>query len=170
MRYLMMNAREREELWAELDAMPGFLSEIVGPLPSREAAVPEPGGGFSPVEQCWHLADLEREGFGERIRRLLSESEPRLTDFDGDRAAKERAYRSRSLEAGILAFREARAANLGILRRIDGAVWSNSGTQEGVGKVALCDLPAMMAQHDASHRAEILRWKAWHEASFRQAP
>jgi len=25
--------------------------------------------------------------------------------------------------------------------------------------VALCDLPAMMAEHDASHRAEIEDWR-----------
>jgi hypothetical protein len=36
--------------------------------------------------------------------------------------------------------------------------WSRGGTQEGVGRIALCDLPSMMAEHDASHRAEIAAW------------
>jgi hypothetical protein len=33
--------------------------------------------------------------------------------------------------------------------------WNRSGCQEGVGKVALCDIPVMMAEHDAAHREEI---------------
>jgi len=33
------------------------------------------------------------------------------------------------------------------------------GEQEDVGAIALCDLPAMMAEHDASHRQEIDEWR-----------
>jgi len=107
-------------LLQELDAMPKHLSERFASLPVGEAAVSGPGGGFSPVEQCWHLADLEREGFGVRLRRLY----------------------------------------LALIRSIASADWSRSGTQEGVGKIMLCDMPHMMAQHDASHRAEIEAWFA----------
>jgi len=32
------------------------------------------------------------------------------------------------------------------------------GVQEGVGPVALCDIPSMMDQHDESHRTEIESW------------
>lgn len=35
------------------------------------------------------MADLEREGFGARLQRLLGEVDPFLPDFDGDRAARE---------------------------------------------------------------------------------
>ena len=112
-------------------------------------------GGFSLVEQAWHLADLEREGYGERIRRLLAEEDPALPDFEGDRVARERAYRTKSLPEGVAAFAAARAANLALLRNVTAADWERSGRQEGVDRVALRDLPRMMGEHDAGHREEI---------------
>jgi len=160
MKYETLTPVDRETLLQELDAMPTHLSERFASLPVGEAAVSGPRGGFSPVEQSWHLADLEREGFGVRLRRLLNEVDPVLPDFDGDRAAVERQYKRRSLADGIQAFREARAANLALIRSIASADWSRSGTQEGVGKIMLCDMPHMMAQHDAAHSAEIEAWFA----------
>jgi hypothetical protein len=37
--------------------------------------------------------------------------------------------------------------------------WPRTGSQDGVGPIALCDLPAMMAEHDAGHRQEIDAWR-----------
>ena len=156
MRYLGLTSPARKALWAQLEAMPGFVAARCGTFSAEEARRPAPGQGFSAVEQCWHLADLEREGYGERIRRLRSEKDPVLPDFDGARVARERNYRSRSLSEGLAAFREARAANLALLRSLRGPDWAATGQQEGVGPVALCDIPLMMAEHDAGHREEIL--------------
>jgi hypothetical protein len=165
MKYLLMTRPDREALWRSLDAMPAFLAARFAPLSAEEARVPGPNDGFSPVEQCWHLAELEREGFGARIRRLLTDTDPYLPDFDGARVARERDYRTRSLPQGIEEFRQARAANLALLGSLDAAQWSRAGTQEGVGRVALCDMPLMMAEHDESHRAEIAAWSGRGPAS-----
>jgi hypothetical protein len=143
---------------AGLEAMPDFLGQRFASIPDGEAIQRGPDDAFSPVEQCWHLADLEREGFGERIRRLLGEEDPFLPDFDGARLARERDYRARSLDEGLAAFRAGREANLALLRSLGPDQWTRAGTQEGVGRVALCDLPSMMAEHDAAHRAEIEAW------------
>jgi quinol monooxygenase YgiN len=151
---------EREALLARLESMPQYLAERFSVLSAAEAAIAGPGDGFTPVEQCWHLADLEREGFGMRIRRLLDEEEPSLPDFDGARIARERRYRTRELADGLLAFRTQRAANLALLRGLDAGQWRRAGTQDGVGRVALDDLPRLMAEHDAAHRAEIEAWAA----------
>lgn len=155
MKYVNLGRNEREGLLEELAAMPDFLVERFGSLDPETAAKPGPAGSFSPVEHCWHLADLEREGFGVRIDRLRTENAPHLADFPGNRLALEREYRKRDLAEGIAAFREARAMNLAALASVEDAAWSRAGTQEGVGSVMLCDLPNMMAQHDRSHRAEI---------------
>jgi hypothetical protein len=158
MRYLALDTDERLELMARLEAMPDFVEATFSAWSAEEAAERPSGGGFSPVEHCWHLADLENEGFRVRIGRLLSEHDPELPDFDGDRAAEERHYRTLSLAAGLRAFRAARSETLAMLRTIEGEDWQRRGRQEGVGTVMLCDLPSMMAQHDASHRAEIEAW------------
>lgn len=159
MKYQKLDGRGRKALMAGLRAMPGFLEEHFAALSLEEASAPGPEGGFSPVEQCWHLADLEQEGFAVRIARLRTEAEPLLPDFDGARLARERGYRSRSVAEGIAAFKRARLANLEAFRALKTGEWERAGIQEGVGAVALCDLPAMMAEHDRAHRVEIDAWR-----------
>jgi hypothetical protein len=161
---MLLPRADQEALLNGLSAMPTFLDEAYGGLSAVHARVAG-ADGFSPVEQCWHLADLEREGYAVRIRRLLDEVEPALPDFDGERVAQERDYKSLSLADGLEAFRRARAENLAALRGLSVSEWERRGTQEGVGRVGLCDIPLMMAEHDAAHRAEI---ETWHEGIKRQ--
>lgn len=147
-----------ERLLSELASMPDFLEKSFSGLSTKDAATPGRDDSFSPVEQCWHLADLEREAYSVRIRRLLSEASPRLPDFDGARIARERDYKSLSLMDGIESFRRARAANLAVLRGISSEDWQRGGEQDGAGPVMLCDIPGMMAEHDAVHRSQIEAW------------
>ena len=158
MRYMKLNRDDRRALIGRLAAMPDFLWATFDKLSAKDAATAGPEGMPSPVEQCWHLADLEREGYAPRIRRLLDEVDPLLPDFDGARIARERNYRALPLGEAIITFRTARAANLEALRRAEAGDWLRAGVQEGVGPVALCDIPAMMDQHDEAHRAEIEAW------------
>jgi hypothetical protein len=158
MRYLMLRNDAQAQLFRELEAMPDFLAATFSGLTPEEALIPGPQGAFSPVEHCWHLADLECFGYGVRIGRLRGELEPHLPDFDGARVAREREYRKLSLAEGIEAFRRARFANLESLGALEPQEWLRMGFQEGVGRIALCDLPSMMAEHDASHRSEIQEW------------
>jgi hypothetical protein len=160
LKYLKLSREERHATLRALEEMPEFLTASCGALPAARAAERGPEGLLSPVEQCWHLADLEREGFGTRIRRLLEETHPHLPDFDGARLVRERAYATRSVGEAIAAFRSARLANLQILRSLDRDSWARGGTQEGVGEVALCDMPHMMSEHDGGHRAEIALWRS----------
>ena len=157
MRYMLLNDADQATLLDRLSAMPAFLDEAFAGLTSTEALI-EDADGVSPVEQCWHLADLERDGYAVRIQRLVSELEPALPDFDGARVARERNYKSLSLTEGLEAFRRARAENLAALRRLTESEWERVGTQEGVGRVGLCDIPLMMSEHDAAHRTEIDAW------------
>lgn len=159
MQYMKLDAVEREELLAALASMKTFIAETFTGLSTEEAARPGAGGAFAPVEQVWHLADLEREGFGLRIQRLQTESDPQLPDFDGDAVAIARNYRSLSLSEGLQAFAQARDANLAVLRSLPAGAWFRRGTQESVGEVSLCDMPVFMLQHDRAHIAEITAWK-----------
>lgn len=158
MQFMKLEPAAREEWLSVLAGMPEWLTATFGTLDAMQARTPGAEGAFSPVEQVWHLADLEAEGFGLRIRRLREEHEPLLPDFDGTAMAQARDYRSLSLQAGLAAFRLARARNLAALRSVVEEDWNRAGTQEGVGRITLCDLPSFMAQHDAAHRAEIECW------------
>ena len=160
MRILQLEPAAREALLADLASMPDFLASSFDGLSPEEAATPGANEMFSPVEHCWHLADLEVEGYAVRIRRLIEEDQPVLADFDGAQVAATRDYKSRSLQEGIAVFRAARRDTLAALARVHRAQWTRSGVQEGVGPLQLCDIPAMRAAHDASHRAEIEAWRA----------
>jgi hypothetical protein len=159
MQYTRLDTAERARFLRALAGMPAYLYEQFHELDADRARLPGAGGAFSPVEQVWHLADLEREGFAVRIRRLREEENPTLADFDGTQVARERHYRSRSLREGLEAFRNAREANLKVLGSLGEDSWTRTGIQEGVGVVMLCDIPAFLMQHDEAHRLEIEEWQ-----------
>lgn len=150
-----MNRRQLETLLVTLESTPALLQRAAEDLSALQVRTRPAGGGFSLVENVWHLADLEREGYGARIRRLLSEDEPTLANFDGDRVARERRYQDRDLAEGIAAFAAARRRNLEKLRAARGADWKRKGFQETAGGVCLADIPRMMAEHDRSHSNDI---------------
>jgi hypothetical protein len=164
MQYMRLEPSERHALLQSLAVMADYLHAQLDGLTAHEARLPGPEGAFSPVEQAWHLADLEREGFGVRIRRLLEEQDPQLPDFDGARLARERDYRSRSLSEGLELFSAARRGNLARVQSLTLAEWTRSGTQAGVGTVSLCDMPAFLEQHDAVHRLKIEAWRRFRSA------
>jgi len=150
-----MTRRDLETLLLTLESTPALLRRAAASFAPGQARMRPARGGFSFVENVWHLADLEREGYGARIARILGEENPALENFDGDRIARERAYQEKDLERGLALFTRARAANLEVLRRLAGTEWDRAGSQEGVGRVTLADLPRMMAEHDRSHSEEI---------------
>ena len=159
MNYMLLPPEGQQRILDQLASMPPFLAERFGALAEHEAKV-RVDEIASPVEQVWHLADLEREAFGVRIERLLNEENAQLPDFDGTEVAKRRNYSEKSLSEAMRAFARARQDNIDALQRVTPQEWTRRGEQQGVGPVALCDIPNMMAAHDASHREEINFWCA----------
>ncbi len=159
MQYMKLNRIEQHELLSSLQDMPRFLAQIFADIDDEQARRVVADQGFSPVEQVWHLADLESEGFGQRIQRLLTEQQPELPDFDGDRIARERDYKTLSIKQGLQAFQQAREKNIAAINGIRDDQWQRSGTQAGVGAVSLCDMPVFIRQHDESHIKEIQDWR-----------
>jgi hypothetical protein len=149
----------RAELLRDLAAMPAYLRETFESLPQELLTTGGPDGLFSPVEQVWHLADLEQEGFASRIDRLLSEPNPTLPDFDGTAVARARNYKALSIALGLERFEVARRANVERLRAVPDEAWTRSGVQSGVGAVSLCDMPVFLRQHDQAHKDEIAHWR-----------
>jgi hypothetical protein len=128
---------------------------IVGRVPEAMQRTRDSVVGFALVEQIWHLADLEQEGFAVRIDRILRESHPLLADFPGGKLARERRYIEQPLLPALQRFEEARAANVARLTAVTSDEWLRSGEQEGVGEVTLGRVAEMMMEHDASHAAEL---------------
>jgi hypothetical protein len=140
-------------VFATLRAFPQQLRELIARVPPERLRMRGADGTFAAVEQAWHLADLEVEGYGERIRRIEAEDEPELADFRGDAIAEERKYRELELEPALVRFEEARSRNVDALENARDR--NRAGHQEGVGRVTLARIAEMMAEHDAGHAAEL---------------
>jgi len=161
MKYMRLNHQQQRDFLAELESMVDFLETAFSGMTAAQRACNGPDGSFSPIEQVWHLADLEREGFARRIERLLQEAHPQLADFDGAGIARAGNYKQRDWQQGLDEFRRSRGDNVSILRGLNPEQWLRRGIQQGVGAVSLCDMPELMAQHDDSHRAEVEQWLEW---------
>lgn len=140
-------------MFEHLRAFPQQLRELIARVPPERLRVRAADGTFAAVEQAWHLADLEVEGYGERIRRIEEEDEPELADFHGDVVAEERKYLELELEPALVRFAEARARNVDALEHARDR--SRAGHQEGVGRVTLARIAEMMSEHDQGHAAEL---------------
>ena len=113
-------------------------------------------GQFSFVENACHLRDIEVEGYGARIRKLLAENHPELPDVDGARLARERDYNTQDFAAALADFERARAENLRAVRELSSEQLSRAGTLEGVGQITLGKLLHLMREHDEAHRQELV--------------
>ena len=147
-----------EELQAAvrfLDETPDIISRKTGGL-STPSLKWKPGADqFSFLEHVCHLRDLEREGYGVRIHRLLTEYEPSLKNFDGAQVARERDYQSEDFQTAFSAFERARKENLEILRGLDTGQLDLSGQFESAGRVTLRQIVLMMQAHDGEHREAL---------------
>ena len=140
----------------DLASFPFTLRESVAAAGER-LRVRGSDGGFAMVEHLCHLADLETEGYGARIVRLLSEPAPEWDDFDGETVARERNYLDQDADAALQRFVDARAANVTRLRAADERDRLRRGTHRGTGEVTLAELVAKMVEHDRDHAAQIAR-------------
>ena len=140
---------------SSLFAFAGTVRATVERVPEELQRTRDSVVGFALVEQVWHLADLEEEGFAVRIDRILRESHPSLPDFPGGKLARERRYIERPLLPALQRFEAARAANVARLTEATNEEWLRTGEQEGVGDVTLARVAEMMMEHDASHAAEL---------------
>src|SRR5262245_55170953 len=97
----MMTLQELGSLLDFLKETAEFVEGMVAELSTNELTWKPSATEFSALEHVYHLLDIEREGYQERIRRLLEEDAPSLPDIDGDRLAQERKYNEQDLDIGL---------------------------------------------------------------------
>lgn len=137
-----------------LSSMPAFL-EAALQAASHDELVYRPGeDAFSLVEHACHLRDLEREGYLARVRRMLAEELPVLQGFEGDRVARERNYLAQDAHAAARDFAAARRELIALAAPLGEAQLKREGLFQGQ-RIMLCELIAMIVEHDRGHREEI---------------
>jgi hypothetical protein len=149
-----MNDESIQNAISQLIAMPTLLREVLGAMdPVQLHSKPAPGL-FSPLEDAWHLRDIEREGYLVRIQRMLTEQSPVLVDLDGDQMAIARRYNERELEPALEDFASARAESISLLKGLPPDAWTRSA-QFGNRTINLRELIEMMVEHDRGHLSSI---------------
>lgn len=147
---------------AELESLTGFLAltparvrALVQNLQESEVHWKPSAQEFSALEQVCHLNDLEREGYGARIEKLIHEEQPFLPDFDGGRIAAERDYNNQNLATALDAFAYSRQNNLRAIASLSPEDLQRGGTLETVGPITLETLLFKMREHDEGHLQEL---------------
>ncbi len=146
---------EFQEVVRFLEETPERIRRLAVDLTSENLKWKPSVNEFSVLEQICHLRDLEREGYNARIRKLLTEEQPTLPDFDGSRIASERDYNSQDFEAAFQEFALERKENVRVMKTLSSDQLNRSGVLEGVGAITLERLCQLMREHDQSHREEL---------------
>jgi hypothetical protein len=151
---------DRDEFLSAVEDLrrgPARLRELMAAIPPEEEARRPAPDAFSARENVHHLRDLEAEGYGMRLLRLLGEPDPFLKDVPGDVLARERDYNARPSASALEEFARLRAANVERLQRLEPAELERQGTLEGVGAITLGSLVAMWRDHDRGHLDDVAR-------------
>src|SRR5262245_31877549 len=152
-----MTQDQRTHWIAELRATPERLTELARRCaPEAIDRKPSPEA-FSPREVVHHLRDIEVEGHGARLERILAESEPLLPDVNGDLLAIERRYNARPHEPALEEFRRARTEAVTRLEGLRPDEWSRTGHLGGVGTITVERLVEIWRVHDREHLEEMRR-------------
>ena len=143
------------EAIASLEQTPASLEHLLRQIPDDSLTVRN-HDEFSAVENICHLRDIEIEGYGERISRIIQEDNPSLPDLDGGRLAIERAYNTQDAGVALDAFRVARQWNVQVLRGLSLSQFAREGSLENVGVVSIEKLMELMMEHDQGHLDELM--------------
>jgi hypothetical protein len=71
---------------------PAGISRLLSDIPAPGMTIKRAPDEFSVVEHVCHMRDIEIEGYGVRVQRILKQENPFLPDIDGSRLAIERDY------------------------------------------------------------------------------
>lgn len=139
----------------QLAGFPEYLRTAALGLSPSELQQSPANGGFCLVEHACHLRDYEEAGCLQRILRMLVEESPSLENFEGERIAVERNYRSQSFSAAVEDFALRRQTTLGILSALSDEQWQRTATLGTTGPISVRQLIEIVAEHDRTHRHEI---------------
>jgi hypothetical protein len=137
-----------------LAGMPAVLRAAIVDARAEQLRYKPAPGAFSLVEHACHLRDLEREGYSLRLERMLGEVNPSLAGFEGDVIARERDYLAQDAANAAAQFAVARAAVVARAATLTAGEMARTGNFMGQA-ITVCDLLAMMVEHDRGHREEI---------------
>jgi hypothetical protein len=145
---------------ARLAATASRLDELIGGLSEAQLRYKPDPEAFSIKENVLHLRDIEMQGYGARLRRILTEKNPFLPDVDGTRLAAQRRYNEQPIAPAVEEFRQAREECVGMLRRVTAEHLTRIARIEKIGSMTLAQLIGRWCEHDEEHLALVERLRS----------
>ena len=116
-----------------------------------------PSEALTAIEQVCHVRDIEIDGYHDRFRRTLEESNPTLASIDTEALASQRSYGTANATQALASFRQARAETVALLEGLTPEQLNRMAVFEGYGPVSLRSLVHYLCSHDQQHLAG-LQW------------
>ena len=154
----------QDPILAALAAFPQALRTHHATIPTRHARFRPaswdgcPSEHFDPLQQLWHVRDIELAGYHVRFRRALEEDAPLLEDIDSYALADAQGERG-GAEQALAEFASARAQTVALLASLTPAKHGRRATFEGFGPITVRGLMHLLVSHDQQHLAG-LQWLA----------
>lgn len=152
--FKLLGERDPLEVLAET---PSTLAEIVGTHSAAVLRMRPFAGKWTPNEVIGHLTDSEWV-YGYRLRRILSEDNPKLTGTKQDLWVARQRHNEREPSELAEIFTTMRELNLALWKRISPADLQRTGQHNERGAESLAVMLRMMAGHDLAHVNQIARY------------
>lgn len=130
-----------------LDGVPDRLASAARGAPP--AAAP---GEWSPSDIVRHLIAVETDVWHVRIAQVATEDHPRWAWAEPDRWLGEPGA---TLESLLGTYRAARSRTVAMLRALDEAGWTRTGTHETFGVLDIAGLLSRAVDHDEEHLGSL---------------
>lgn len=144
-----------QDVLLTLEAFPAAVRVRMDQFRDAELRRQTAAGEFALVEHLCHLRDYDLEGCQQRIRRMLSDEVPALFEFEGERLAIEREYLRHDPQRAAEEFADARRASCELIATLSNEQLARRGRFGAEDEITIRDLIVMVAEHDATHLAEI---------------
>jgi hypothetical protein len=135
---------------------PPVVREAVRGL-SDEDARRKPGAGkLSIIEHLWHLLEMEREVFAVRLRRVLTEDNPKLAPVNQEHFVEDVHVEGRDCAGIVDEWERLRLANVAVVEGTCEADWKRPTRHPELGdKATFADVVGRWSRHDGDHVRQI---------------
>jgi DinB superfamily len=141
-------------LTARLASTPDRIAEYVDGLGETAIRWKPDAGRLSILENVAHIRDLELEATTVRIRRMLTEDDPKLEGFEGGDVVAAERYNEENFADAFAAFKLGRKRNVTRLQTISDDDLDRRATMGG-SVLTLRDVLARLCDHDEEHVSDI---------------
>jgi hypothetical protein len=151
-----MDAARRTELITRYRQGPSEVRAALAAAGDDLDRAPAQAGEWTARQIVHHLADSEMTS-AIRLRRLLTEDEPRIDGYDENAFASALRYADRPIEPALAALDAARETSAQILERLSEDEWRRTGVHRESGAYGVERWLEIYADHAHDHADQIRR-------------